>query len=243
MKASIKRIIKRLVFGNKCDSESYVKYLRSNGCEIGENVYFYSPRTTTIDSVRMDWIKIGSYTKITQGVTILAHDYSPSVMIHTHNRVILGGGQYTSIGENCFIGVNSIIMPGCKIGNNCIVGAGSVVTKDIPDNSVCGGNPAKVLMSIDEFYEKRQEAYLEDAKRNVNHFIEKRGRLPKESELKGFAFLFLEKNDNVFNLYYTDYLAHDNNRVDVKAAFCSTPQLFNSYDDFISFCVEDRRDK
>ena len=51
----------------------------------------------------------------------------------------------TYIGDYCFIGVRSIIMPGVKIGNEVIVGAGSVVTKDISNNCIVAGNPAKVI--------------------------------------------------------------------------------------------------
>ena len=46
---------------------------------------------------------------------------------------------------------------GVKIGNNCIVGAASVVTKDVPDNSVVAGMPAKVICSLDDFYKKNLE--------------------------------------------------------------------------------------
>ena len=51
------------------------------------------------------------------------------------------------VGSHVFIGVNSIIMPGVKIGSHVVIGAGSVVTKDIPDNSVAIGVPAKVVSS------------------------------------------------------------------------------------------------
>jgi acetyltransferase-like isoleucine patch superfamily enzyme len=51
----------------------------------------------------------------------------------------------TKIGNNCFIGINSIIMPGVTIGNEVIIGAGSVVTKNIPDNCIAAGNPAKII--------------------------------------------------------------------------------------------------
>ena len=45
-------------------------------------------------------------------------------------------------------------MPGVTIGSNCIIGCGAVVTKDIPDNSVAAGVPARVIETIDEYYEK-----------------------------------------------------------------------------------------
>lgn len=88
----IKQMIKKILYREKSDSESYIKYLREHGCAIGKGVKFYSPMTTTIDDVRMSWISIGDYTKITQGVIILAHDYSPSVCVHTHKNVVLAGG-------------------------------------------------------------------------------------------------------------------------------------------------------
>ena len=53
--------------------------------------------------------------------------------------------QPVSIGDDCWIGRRAIIMPGVKIGTGCIIGAGAVVTKDVPDYSIAGGVPAKVL--------------------------------------------------------------------------------------------------
>ena len=49
------------------------------------------------------------------------------------------------------------IMPGVTIGSNCIIGCGAIVTKDIPDNSIAVGIPAKVIESIDEYYEKNKD--------------------------------------------------------------------------------------
>ena len=75
--------------------------------------------------------------------------------------------------NNVFIGCNSIIMGGVRIGNNVVIGAGSVVTKDIPDNSVVVGNPAKVIKTFDEFIEKRdQEFFSYNTDDLWNHFIE-----------------------------------------------------------------------
>ena len=88
-----------------------------------------------LDKTNPKGIHIGEKTVITTGVVILSHNY------------VMGDGTYidTRIGDNVFIGVNSIIMPGVTVGNNIIVGAGSVVTKDIEDFSIVAGNPAALV--------------------------------------------------------------------------------------------------
>lgn len=57
------------------------------------------------------------------------------------------------VGNNVFIGMYVKIMPGVTIGNNVVIGLGSIVTKDIPDNSVACGVPARVIKTIDEYGE------------------------------------------------------------------------------------------
>lgn len=52
------------------------------------------------------------------------------------------------IGENCWLGAKVTVVAGVTIGNNCVIGAGSLVTRDIPDNSVAVGNPARVIRSL-----------------------------------------------------------------------------------------------
>lgn len=60
------------------------------------------------------------------------------------------------IGNNVFIGANTLILYDVSIGNNVIIGAGSIVTKDLPDNSVCVGSPCKKIGEFDEFVKKRR---------------------------------------------------------------------------------------
>lgn len=55
-----------------------------------------------------------------------------------------------TIGNNCWIASNVVIIGGVTIGNGCVIGAGSVVTKDIPDNSLAVGNPCKVIKKIEQ---------------------------------------------------------------------------------------------
>lgn len=53
------------------------------------------------------------------------------------------------IKKNAWIGARAIIMPGVTIGENAVVGSGSVVTKDVPDNTIVVGNPARILRTIE----------------------------------------------------------------------------------------------
>lgn len=108
------------------------KYRVLYGMDIGEGTLI--SRKATIDKgINPKGIHIGKKTRLTGGVIMLAHD------------ACRGMKADTCIGDYYFIGVRSIIMPGVKIGNEVIVGAGSVVTKDVPNNCIIAGNPAKVI--------------------------------------------------------------------------------------------------
>lgn len=60
------------------------------------------------------------------------------------------------IGDNVYIGTDALIMPGVTIGNNVLIAAGSVVTKSIPAGYVAAGNPAKIICTIEEYYERNK---------------------------------------------------------------------------------------
>ncbi|KAB1183232.1 hypothetical protein F6450_04625 [Photobacterium damselae subsp. damselae] len=63
------------------------------------------------------------------------------------------------IGNNVFVGYGTIIMPGVKIGSNVVIGAGSVITRDIEDNVVVAGNPAKKIKSLETYIDKYKDLY------------------------------------------------------------------------------------
>lgn len=111
----------------------------------------------------MDFIKIGDYVQLTDGVKILAHDYSYSVVANKFNTILRPQSE-TVIGNNVFIGMNSIILMGSNIGNNVIIGAGSVVKGNIDSDSVYAGNPARKICSIDEYYRKLEQNYENSAR-------------------------------------------------------------------------------
>ncbi|MEX9987895.1 DapH/DapD/GlmU-related protein [Providencia rettgeri] len=106
--------------------------------------------STFSHSSKGDYFYIGDNCTIT-GATFIGHDASPTLFLNeliTEKHVWMTASRrsYRSpihIGNNVFIGVGCIILPSVHIGNNVVIAAGSVITKDIEDNSVYAGNPAK----------------------------------------------------------------------------------------------------
>lgn len=111
--------------------------------EVGEN--FYANYNLTILDVGK--VTIGANAQIAPNVAI----YTAGHPIHPDCRN--SGYEYgidVTIGDNVWLGGNTVIMPGVHIGNNVVIGGGSVVTKDIPDNCIAVGNPCRVIRQITE---------------------------------------------------------------------------------------------
>ena len=98
-------------------------------------------------------VKLGDNVWITSGCQLLCHDASV-IMINIMRKGHRDRVGPIVIGSNCFLGNNVIVLPGITIGSNTIVGAGSVVTKDIDDNAVWAGNPARHICPVDDYIHK-----------------------------------------------------------------------------------------
>lgn len=146
----LKKILKRHPsFSMHGRMERKIDLLRRKGVRIGENVALYN---VLIDENFPFLIEIGANCVITHA-TLLAHDSSP--LVFEGKRVIAGRIR---IHDNCFIGAGAVILPGVEIGPNSVVGANSVVTKDVPENSIASGNPAKVLSSVSDWLKQGQKS-------------------------------------------------------------------------------------
>lgn len=87
-------------------------------------------------------LTIGKGTWIASNIGLITSNHA------IHNPKVRGKAGDINIGENCWIGMNSVILPGVTLGNHTIVGAGSVVTKSFEGNCVIAGNPAKIIRHI-----------------------------------------------------------------------------------------------
>ena len=123
--------------------------LRSLGMHIGRDVNI--PDSTWVDVSHCFLISIGDHCGFGDGCLILAHDaqMDESLDAARVGRVV--------IHPSCHIGARSIILAGIEIGPRTIVGAGSVVSKSLPPDTVCAGNPARVICTLDDYLEKHRQ--------------------------------------------------------------------------------------
>ncbi len=147
---------------------SGVRFARYRGVNVGEHCRIF---TSSFGSE--PWlITIGNKVTITSGVKLLTHDGAAWLARdekgrrYKFDRII--------IGNNVFIGINSIIMPGVKIEDDVIIAAGSVVTKSVPSGVIIGGNPAKIIGSYYSYYEKVLETYKSDMDMDTSLSYKKR---------------------------------------------------------------------
>ena len=194
----------------------------------------YSPMHVGIDMTRPWLIDIGNDVQITRGVTILTHGYDWSVIKSVYGEVLGSSGKVT-IGNNVFIGMNSLILKGVKIGNNVIIGAGSIVTRDIPDNCVAVGNPAKIICSLDEYRKKRLDAQLAEAQELVREYRLVYHKEPGPAELGEFFWLF---EDNPIGLpkEWDKRMNLLGNREYSNKRFIEHKKEFNSMQEFLRKC-------
>lgn len=224
----IKEVLKKITYGKRYSSETYIDYLRKIGVKIGEDCNIYVPSKTLIDEQYPWMITIGNHVRITEGVKILTHDYSWSVLklyegVSENPGAILGASGTVEIGNNVFIGMNTIITRNVKIGDNVIIGAGSVVTKDCISEGVYAGAPAHKIMELSDYYEKRKNAQVDEARTLAIKYYERFGIAPKEE---------------VFNEYFMLFSDADTR----KSEFESQLKLCGNYDQSVRYMNDAKRE-
>ncbi len=151
----IKRIIEKIE-----RNTNTISYWRKKGviigdeCDISPNISFGSEPYL---------ISIGNHVRVNNGVVFVTHDGGTWVLrkntkLYNCEKIDLFGK--IKIGNNVHIGTNAIIMPNVKIGDNCIIGCGAVVTKDVENNSIVGGVPAKFIKKLDEYIAQHEKEFL-----------------------------------------------------------------------------------
>lgn len=167
----------------RSSASRYEAYLRRKGIKIGKNIYWGIPRTINIDITRPCLLEIGDNVRLDTGLTILTHDFATYVFRLVYHDFVSATAKVT-IGNNVYFGQKCTVLKGVTIGDNCIIAFGSLITKDIPANSVVAGSPAKVICTLDEYYQKRKLASLEEAKAYAREVQKYYGRPPVMADFR-----------------------------------------------------------
>ncbi len=147
---NIAEIVYRFVKKNlmHVDMRSQIEIAETNGFKHGERCAFMGE--VIIDPGHCWLIEVGNDVTFAPRVHVLAHDASTKRELG-YTRI-----SEVIIGNNVFIGANSVILPGVHIGDNVIIGAGSIVTNDIPSDSVAAGNPCKVISTYTDYMTRKK---------------------------------------------------------------------------------------
>lgn len=233
-----KMTIRKLFLREKADSNSYVAYLSKRGIKIGDGCYIPDPSSVLIDLTDPWLITMGNNITLTHGVVVLTHDYSWSVVkkINYFKGSVFGAQAPVKIGNNVFVGVNTVITKGVTIGDNVIIGAGSVVVKDCESNGVYAGNPAQKIMNIEEYAVKREQKQFEEAKRLVLAYRERFLTDPPKEVFKEYFMLFSTVEEAANTLVFRSRMKCCGNFEESIVYMESRNPMFNSYEEFLENC-------
>lgn len=154
----------------------------------------FNPHTTLIDITRPSLVTIGENCYFNSYFTLLTHDYVTKVFIESGRDFLPSSGRVT-IGNNVSTGRNVTILKGVTIGDNVFIAAGSIVTKDIPSNSIAAGAPCKVIMPLEEYYQKRKRDYEKEALDYAKSIRERFHREPSPEDFWEEFPLFVSGNE------------------------------------------------
>lgn len=143
--------ILRKLFGSTGENIYIEPNLR---CDYGYNVHVGENFYANFDCTFLDVceIRIGNNCLLAPGV----HIYTATHPVNPYDRISgVEYGKPVNIGNNVWIGGRAVINPGVNIGDNVVVASGAIVTKNVPDNVVVGGNPAKIINSTGKWSPER----------------------------------------------------------------------------------------
>jgi acetyltransferase-like isoleucine patch superfamily enzyme len=204
----------KIVLGDGCYIGRYVELGPAGSIEIGAHVSIQDR------SILVGDIAIGRYCMLSLNVLMASgtHYFAlrPHLLIRDQDLLVSEDATLSaqhsrqiSVGEDCWLGVNSVVMPGVTIGRGCVIGANTVVTKDIAPYSVAVGSPARVVKSRLDFLPPRNIDLQDEA--HISYFY------------SGFALSQSERQRNkplgghIANGHFAVYLASDSPELRLRA--------------------------
>ena len=150
-----------------------------------------------------------------------------------HTNIDAQNPHLLTIGNNVFIGGGATILGGSHIGDNVIIGANSVVSGNVDSNSVYAGNPARKLMTLEEYRDKREKRQLKEAVEYVLEYKKRFKTYPPEEKMDEYFFLF--KPSRIYTKYRSQLELMGNYHETLKK-LSTYHTKFSSYKDFLNYC-------
>ena len=201
----------------------------SVGCEI------FTPEATHIEENNPHLLTIGSYVSMTGPVTILCHDYSVGVTKRWSHGDVLGSQKPVTIGDNVFLGWGCTILPGTSIGEDAVIGAGAVATGKLRGGVVYGGNPAKPICTIDEYYRRRKKKQLDEAIALFEAYRSRFGKDPDQELFHEYFYLFSPSEEGLSKAFRRKLL--DKGNVQECLDFLRARRNEAAFSSYSEFCA------
>ncbi len=135
-----------------------VRYFRSQGVEIGENVEIFGANLFTFGSEPY-LVSIGNQVTISHNVDFITHDGGMRIARVKYPGAYLYGR--IQVADHCFLGAHCVLLPGAKVGVGSVIGSGSIVTGEIPPGVVAIGAPARPVKSVEDYIQGKRHLWVD----------------------------------------------------------------------------------
>lgn len=135
-----------------------VQYFRSKGVVIGDGVEIYGASLSTFGSEPY-LVTIGDQVTISHGVDFITHDGGLRVARDKYPGAYLY--ERIHIGDRCFLGAHTILLPGARVGPGSVIGSGSIVSGEIPADVVAMGAPARPVKRVEDYIQGKRHLWID----------------------------------------------------------------------------------
>ena len=233
----IRDIRKFFLYNHRYSSEAYLEYLRKRGARIDKSVSIVMPETVFIDATAPYMLEMGKNVFIAGGVTILTHDACWMVM-KAEDGGICGHVAPVKIGNNVFIGMNTTILCNVRICDNVIISANSTVSSSLNQAGVYAGNPAKLVIPMEQYKEIREARQIQEAYQVARCYYSSFGKKPPQEIFYDYFWIFSPRDIFALPERFLNQLKLCGNYEETKALFLKSEPDFKNYDDFWDWCME-----
>lgn len=232
----LNRLRKWLLYGPRSDTLAYVRRLNARGARIDESLNMPTPESVCLDDTNPYMLEIGKNVSIAAGVKILTHD-AANLALKGRDGRIRGHIAPVKIGDNVFIGMDSIILCGVTICNDVIIGAGSVVSVSIRKPGVYTGSPARLAVPYEDYRELREAHQLREAYTMAAQYYRRFGKKPPQENFYEYFWLFAPRQIDMLPEPFLQQMRESGNFAYTVEKFMESEPEFDGYDAFWSWCL------